>query len=148
MSAVWGRSSVPNITNQEINPANNLLMQLRHTTEHSNADCVQYVTEQVCKCVMVLMLSPEAWSGRNYCKKITFFFFKCMTLHTKRCILITKEGTRLWKQILSKPFYSSNLEISNCLSAQTSLYVKKGWLQWNKQKWLLLLPLNNNCFQQ
>lgn len=40
VQAAWGRSSVPNITNQGINPVNNLLMQLRHATEHSNADCV------------------------------------------------------------------------------------------------------------
>lgn len=33
---------VPNITNQGINPLNNLLMQLKHAAEHSDADCVRY----------------------------------------------------------------------------------------------------------
>lgn len=101
---------MPNITNQGINPANNLLMQLKQTIEHSNADCVQtvqHVTEQAsggsatANAISVILIS--AFKSGNYGEKI-----KCFHRYTKQCILKTKGDT--WLQ-----------QSGNCLLPQTSL---------------------------
>lgn len=39
IQAAWGCRLMPNVANHGIHPANSLLMQFKHTAEHSNADC-------------------------------------------------------------------------------------------------------------